>query len=79
MGEKHRGAGRADKTRSGNRKKTHRREKINTCGANGEGTTDKKRVDSETKKRRRAGSWNVSGVSTEERKHIEIAEQVSET
>ena len=41
MGEKHRDAEHADKNRNGNGKNAQRRDGINTCRYNGEGTTRK--------------------------------------
>ena len=76
MGEKHRGVEQEDKNRNGNGKNAQRRDDRNTRSDNGEGT-GKTRADSETKKRLRIGSWNVCGFATEERKRIEIVEQVS--
>ena len=77
MGEKISDVERADKDKTGNRigKKGKRREGRSTN--DGEGTTDKSRVDSATKKNIRTGSWNVCGFATEERKRLEIIEQVS--
>ena len=79
MREKHRGAEQADKTRNGNGKKAQMKENINTRSYNGAGTTNMKRVDSETKKRLRVGSWNVCGFAMEERRRMESAEQISAT
>ena len=77
MREKRRGAEQADKTSNGKRKEAHRRNNKNTRSNNGEGTTDNNRRGSETKKQR-AGSWDVRGLATEERKMIEIAGQVKQ-
>ena len=79
MGGKRKGAEQADKNGNGNGKNTQRKYDGNTRSDNGEGSTGKTRADSETKKRLRIGSWNVCGFATEERKMIEIAEQVSAT
>ena len=65
------------RTRLGNGKKSQRRENRNTHSDNGEGTTDKSRADSGTKKMLSRGSWRVCAFATEERKSKEIAEQVS--
>ena len=51
MGSKHRGAEQADKTGNGNGKKAQRKNNRNSRSDIGEGTADKNRVDSGTKKR----------------------------
>ena len=41
-----------------------------------EQSTDKSSVDSQSNKKLRIGSWNVCGFAAEERKRLEIVEQV---
>ena len=68
MGEKHRGAERADKTRDGSEKKAQRRENRNTRSDNGEGTDDRNRVENQPKKKLRIGSRNVCVFAAKNRK-----------
>ena len=65
-----------DKTGNGNGKKGTRRE--NRSSNDGERTTDKRRVDNESKKKLKIGSWSVRGFATQDRKRLDIVEQVSE-
>ena len=75
MGENRRGAQDTDKTTNG--KKARTGDSGITRSDNGEGTTDKNKVDSKTKKRPKLGLWNVRGFAPEERKGVKITEQVS--
>ena len=75
MGDKNSGLQQTNKDKAGNRRKTQTRD--NRSSNDGEGTIDKSRVDRETKKKMRIGSWNVCGFATDQRKRLEIAEQVS--
>ena len=75
MGDKSSGLQQTNKDKAGNRRKTQTRD--NRSSNDGEGTIDKSRVDRDTKKKMRIGSWNVCGFATDQRKRLEIAEQVS--
>ena len=75
MGDKSSSLQQTNKDKAGNRRKTQTRD--NRSSNDGEGTTDKSRVDRDTKKKMRIGSWNVCGFATDQRKRLEIAEQVS--
>ena len=77
MGENDGGVEPTDKDQARNRsgKTVHSRENRNN--KDGEGTIDKSGVDSQAKRKQILGSWNVCGFAAEERKRLEIVEQVS--
>jgi len=55
-----------------------RKEKGNRSEKDGKKTTDKNIARNESKRKLRIGSWNVCGFATDERKRIEVAENVRE-
>ena len=77
MGEKTSGVEQTVKDKTENVKGQRAGRRENRSSNEGERTIDKSRLDSETKKEAENRSWNVCEFATEERKRLEIVEQVT--
>ena len=64
-----------DRARNRRGKTVHSRDNRNSDEV--EGTLDKSRVHSQAKKKLRTESWNACGFAAEERRRLEVVEQVS--